>query len=184
MRKYIIRLFIFLAIIISYIFTCTLLCKNVKTDNLYKVNDNKNRILSNVYSSNNDENEYYAKVNIPKINLSRYLYPIDSSLNTVDKNVEILKGSSMPDINSGNLILAAHNGLGSVAYFHNLHKLEIGDEVLVSYNKIDYRYVVSDIYDVLKTGKVKIKRDKSQTTITMITCLGNDRQLVVIGYLR
>ena len=52
------------------------------------------------------------------------------------------------------------------------------------YNPIVYVKKQETIYDVLKTGKVAIKRDKNQQTITLITCQGSDRQLVVIGYLK
>ena len=101
----------------------------------------------------------------------------------MEKNIQILKESNMPDETNGNFILAAHSGFSSIAYFHNLDKLNIGDEVTVNYLNNDYKYIISDKYDVLKTGKVSIKRDKSRSTITMITCKGEDKQLVVIGYL-
>ena len=128
-------------------------------------------------------NDYMGIIYIPKISLKRYLYGLDSKKNNVDKNIEVLKNSDMPSVKGGNLILAGHNGNTSVGHFKNLHKLVINDEIIIYYNNIKYVYKVSKIYDVLKTGTVAIKRDKSQNTVTLITCLGNDRQLVVIGYL-
>ena len=128
--------------------------------------------------------DYLGIIEIPKINLQKRLYDINSYQNDVNKNIEILDSSDMPNVLGGNLILAAHNGNTSVGYFRNLHKLKLGDEVNISYNDVNYTYEITKIYDVLKTGKVNIKRDKSKTTITLITCLGNDRQLVVIGYLK
>ncbi len=128
--------------------------------------------------------DYLGIIEIPKINLQKRLYDINSYQNDVNKNIEILDSSDMPNVLGGNLILAAHNGNTSVGYFRNLHKLKLGDEVNISYNDVNYTYEITKIYDVLKTGKVNIKRDKSKTTITLITCLGSDRQLVVIGYLK
>lgn len=128
--------------------------------------------------------EEIGLIEIPKIELRRYLYDMSSDLNDVDKNIEILKSSNMPDEDNGNLILAGHNGNTSVGYFRSLHKLSLNDLVIIEYKGKRYIYVVSDIYDVLKTGKVAIRRDKSKRTITLITCLGMDRQLVVIGYLK
>lgn len=130
------------------------------------------------------DDEKIGMIEIPKINLKRYLYDIDSYQNDVDKNIEILKSSDMPDIDNGNLILAGHNGNSSVGHFRNLYKLSLGDEIIINYGGKSYNYEVSKIYDVLKTGKVAIKRDKNQQTITLITCQGSDRQLVVIGYLK
>ena len=139
----------------------------------------KTKKVKNVRSDN-----YLGIIEIPKINLQKRLYDINSYQNDVNKNIEILDSSDMPNVLGGNLILAAHNGNTSVGYFRNLHKLKLGDEVNISYNDVNYTYEITKIYDVLKTGKVNIKRDKSKTTITLITCLGNDRQLVVIGYLK
>lgn len=128
--------------------------------------------------------DYLGIVKIPKINLQKKLYDIQSDLNDVDKNIEIIEGSSMPNIENSNLILAAHNGNTSLGYFRNLNQLTIGDEVIINYKGEKYVYEVSKIYDVLKTGRVAIKRDKGKKSITLITCLGSDRQLVVIGYLK
>ena len=130
------------------------------------------------------EDDYLGIISIPKIGLRKKLYDIGSYRNDVDRNIEVLDSSKMPDVMGGNFILAAHNGNTSLGYFRDLHKLKVGDEVTIDYKNKNYVYEVSKIYDVLKTGEVAIKRDKSQSTITLITCLGNDRQLVVIGYLR
>lgn len=128
--------------------------------------------------------EKLGVIEIPKINLKRYLYKVDAYQNNVDKNIEVLKSSDMPDVKEGNLILAGHNGNTSVGHFRNLHKLSLADDIIVNYKGKSYNYEVSKIYDVLKTGTVVIKRDKNKNTITLITCLGSDRQLVVIGYLK
>lgn len=128
--------------------------------------------------------EKLGVIEIPKINLKRYLYKVDAYQNNVDKNIEVLKSSDMPDVKDGNLILAGHNGNTSAGHFRNLHKLSLGDDIIVNYKGKSYNYEVSKIYDVLKIGTVAIKRDKKKNTITLITCLGSDRQLVVIGYLK
>ena len=149
--------------------------------------NNQKEVLNNVEDLKvvkSISDDYLGIVRIPKINLQKKLYDIQSDLNDVDKNIEIIEGSSMPNVENGNLILAAHNGNTSLGYFRNLHQLIIGDEVIINYKGKEYVYEVSKIYDVLKTGRVGIKRDRSKQTITLITCLGSDRQLVVIGYLK
>ena len=148
----------------------------------YKNNKEKKQIVGNTLKVDTS-NDYLAIIEIPKISLRRYLYNINSKENDVDKNIEVLKDSDMPNIQGGNLILAGHNGNTAVGHFRNLHKLVLNDEIIIYYNNSKYVYKISKIYDVLKTGSVAIKRDKSKSTITLITCLGNDRQLVVIGYL-
>ena len=151
-----------------------------KENEKQKNEENKEKALK----VNQTENNYLGIIDIPKIHLKRYLYKVNSSQNNVNKNIEVLKSSDMPNVKGGNLILAAHNGNSSVGHFRNLHQLSLGDQVIISYENLNYTYEISKIYDVLKTGKVAIKRDKNKTSITLITCLGSDRQLVVIGYLK
>lgn len=156
-------------------------CENVSS---VKIDEevNSNNILTT--EVNNVTSKYIAVLDIPKIFLKRYLYPIDSSLNNVDYNVEILSSSQMPDVTSGNLILAAHSGSSVIAHFHDLNQVDIGDEILVYYNNNVYNYIVEKKYTVPKTGEVAIKRNREKTTITLITCYGDNEQLVVIGYLK
>lgn len=159
---------------------------NVSNDKSNEEIEEKKEVKSNegavVNKSYDDES--LGILEISKIHLRKKLYEIGSYQNNVNRNIEVLKGSSMPNVLNGNLILAGHNGNTKVGYFRDLHKLILGDEVSVYYDNLNYRYVISKIYDVPKTGSVAIKRDKDKSTITLITCLGADRQLVVIGYLK
>lgn len=128
--------------------------------------------------------EYLMVLEIPKINLKKGLNNINSKYNNVSYNIQILKESSMPDVEIGNLILAGHNGSSSVSFFRNLEKLKKDNDVFIYYNGFKYRYKIDKFYDVNKTGKVSIKRE-SKTSITLITCKKgtNDKQVVYIGYL-
>lgn len=127
--------------------------------------------------------DYIAILEIPKINLKRGLSQ-DKYYNNVNRNVEILKGSTMPNISKGNFILAGHSGSGRVAYFRNLNKLTIGDISYIYYGGIKYTYKVNNIYDIEKTGTATITRDLNKTTLTMITCRHNtNKQIVIISEL-
>ena len=127
--------------------------------------------------------DYIAVLEIPKINLKRGLSQ-DKYYNNVNRNVEILKGSAMPNISKGNFILAGHSGSGRVAYFRNLNKLTIGDISYIYYGGIKYTYKVNNIYDIEKTGTATITRDLNKTTLTMITCRHNtNKQIVIISEL-
>lgn len=177
------RIILLLVIIFGYVFFINLCYDGKVTKESFNDNGKKNIVASDYKEDFNEVKEdILGFIIIPKINIKRNLYPLDSSLNNVDKNIEVLKGSSMPDVSGGNFILAAHNGESPIAYFHDLDKLENGDEVTIGYGDIEYRYVISNKYEVQKTGKVEIKRDKNKKTITLITCKGENEQLVVIGY--
>jgi len=127
---------------------------------------------------------YIAVLKIPKINLERGLVDPSSYLNNVNYNLEWVDGSSMPDEINGNVIIAGHSGSARISYFRKLDKLVIGDDILLIYNKKEYKYKVVDIYDIEKTGKAEIVKKKNTTTITLITCRhGTNKQIVVIAEL-
>lgn len=121
-----------------------------------------------------DIESYIGYLEIPKIKFRRGFYNIDSKLNTVEANIEIIKGSEMPDVTNGNLIIAGHSGTGWKAFFKDLYKLEVGDEAVVTYAGINYKYKIANIYKEKNTGTVSIKRNYDKTTLTLITCTKDD----------
>ena len=121
-----------------------------------------------------DIESYIGYLEIPKIKFRRGFYNIDSKLNTVEANIEIIKGSEMPDATNGNLIIAGHSGTGWKAFFKDLYKLEVGDEAIVTYAGINYKYKITNIYKEKNTGTVSIKRNYDKTTLTLITCTKDD----------
>ena len=131
------------------------------------------------------EESYLMILKIPKINLKKGLYNIDSKYNSVNYNIEILKESDMPNIENGHLILAGHNGNSSVSYFDKLNKLEKNYVVNVFYNNIKYTYKIDNIYEIDKNGTANIKQNKKTTIIALITCkkYSDDKQIVFIGNL-
>ena len=121
-----------------------------------------------------DIESYIGYLEIPKIKFRRGFYNITSKLNTVEANIEIIKGSDMPDVTNGNLIIAGHSGTGWKAFFKNLYKLEVGDEAIVTYAGINYKYKITKIYKQKNTGTVSIKRNYDKSTLTLITCTKDD----------
>ena len=121
-----------------------------------------------------DIESYIGYLEIPKIKFRRGFYNIDSGLNTVEANIEIIKGSEMPNVTNGNLIIAGHSGTGWKAFFKDLYKLEVGDEAIVTYAGVNYKYKITNIYKEKNTGTVSIKRNYDKTTLTLITCTKDD----------
>lgn len=130
---------------------------------------------------NTSQLDYIAVLKIPSIGLEKGLVSKDSYYNNVNKNIKILDESDMPDKEKGNVILAAHSGNGSTAFFKNLNKLEKDSIVSVFYNGYEYKYKMVNTYDVEKTGTVEIVRNSEKNTLTLITCRHNtNKQIVVI----
>ena len=127
------------------------------------------------------EVNYIAVIKIPKIGLEKGLASKDSYWNNVNRNIQILTESDMPDKEKGNVILAGHSGNSSVSYFRKLNKLENNDEVIISYNGKDYVYRMVNSYEIEKNGYAHILRNAEKTTLTLITCKHNtNKQLIVI----
>ena len=124
-----------------------------------------------------DNNNYLI---IEKIKLKLPFYNINNENNTIEKNIEILKESIMPDKKNSIVIIAAHSGEGKIAYFNNLIDLEINDEITLYYNNKYYKYNIIDIYEENKYGYIDV--DKTiQDQLVLTTChpLKKNKQLVI-----
>ena len=106
---------------------------------------------------------------IDKIKLNEELYDINSSNNTVDKHVSIMKESTYPDNSDSLMIIAAHSGRGKVAYFEKLDRLKINDQVKLIYKNKTYTYIVKDIWEEKKDGFINFNRESTKQLI-LTTC--------------
>ena len=142
---------------------------------------------SESFTSQNIDNSsnYIAILEIPKINLRKGLYSINNMNNNVNRNIQIIEESNMPDVENGNFILASHSGTGRTAYFNDLPKLDINDLVYIYYNNIKYTYQIYDKYNVDKDGTIEVSRIKNKRMITLTTCnqIDKSKQVVVLGEL-
>lgn len=123
---------------------------------------------------------YIGVLEIPKINIKRGFLNIKDKGNNVNKNLQVIKGSDMPNVKNGNLIIAAHSGNSYISYFKNLHKLSNDDVAYVYFNNIKYTYKVAGKYDAEKSGKVTIHRDNKKNTLTLITCSQTDKTKQIV----
>ena len=121
-----------------------------------------------------DYSKYTGVLEIPKIGLKRGFYNVGNRYNNIEYNVTMVSGSNLPDVVNGNLILMAHSGDAYISYFAYLYRLNFGDMAYVTYAGRKYQYKIVNIYEVPKNGIVTIRRNKSRTTLTMITCTKNN----------
>ena len=133
--------------------------------------------LENTQQINND---LLATISISKINLyDKPIYKPHSSKNNIEKNITILKESIMPEQEESIIFLMAHSGIGSTAYFKNLHKLEINDKIDLNYNKTIYTYKIIKIYEVEKNGYLEIKK-KNTKELILTTCSNEETKQLII----
>ena len=159
-----VKIIITLLIIIS-ILKIFLSGKTTYINSLFKGYNTSN---INVEIKNND---YYMVIEIPDINLKKYIYDINDIRNNINLNVELLYQTDM-------LILVSHSGNGDNAYFKNLKYLEIGNIINIYFDNKKDVYIVSKIYSIKKTKDFGIS-EKFKNKLILITCLNKDHYLVV-----
>ena len=73
--------------------------------------ENETSSLASSFSNKNEKSnsqsneDFIAVLEIPKIDLKKGIYSINSKNNNVDKNIMLLNESDMPDVINGNFIL-------------------------------------------------------------------------------
>ena len=144
-----------------------------------EIKENKENMAS--IKESEVKNNYFAILEIPKINLKQELFPINSSQNNVNKHLYVHKESIFPQENNSNVIIAGHSGSSKIAYFKNLYQVTIGDLIYLYYNNKLYTYEVKEIEYQNKTGTLYIKKDYDNE-LTLITCTKNDDTHQTIYY--
>lgn len=144
-------------------------------------------ISSNISDTSSDENQerqeiyhYIGVLEIPKIKFQRGFFSIDDKNNDIEKNIQVMDYSDMPNIKNGNLVISGHTGNSRVGFFTKLSQLDIGDLANVYYDGIKYVYQLENRYERQKTGKIEIIKDDDQTCLTLITCDINDNTKQVV----
>ncbi len=121
-----------------------------------------------------EEKELFT-LEIPKIKLKQNVYNKNSILNDIEKNVIIMKESNLPDEENGIVIIGAHSGYGKYAYFKNLNKIDINDEIIIHYNNKDYIYKVIEYHLDSKDGSISINNFNKKNKLFLYTCNPNDK---------
>lgn len=126
--------------------------------------------------------EYYgydvcAKLVIPKIDLETYIL---TNYSTNALNVSVTKFWGANPNETGNFCVAGHNFVNK-NMFRNLRKLEIGDTLSVSDNKVGK--VEYEIYQIEKVYPKDVRcldQNTENKEITLITCTNNSEQRIIV----
>ena len=165
----------------AFVFSILTLFGSYCTYNAALVAKNAELKNINITEEITKEDKEIMTIKISKLNIENKIYNFDSSLNDIDKNAIILKGSSMPDKN-GVLLIGAHSGTGRLAYFKNLNKIKINDVVEIKYKNKIYKYKVVEKYLDKKDGSINFNNSNNSKKLILYTCNPNDKNnfLVVI----
>lgn len=129
------------------------------------------------------EEKEIATLTIKKINLQQKLYPKNSEQNTVEKNLAFLEESDLPDQDNGIVMIAGHSGVGKLAYFKELDKVQPLDKIELLYNKKNYSYIITQYLIQPKDGTINFNVNKEKAYLILTTCMPNipNQQLVIIA---
>ena len=135
----------------------------------------------NLFGCNSYEyNEKFkdSNISIDKIGLDmKYdILSIEEDVN----GVVMFEECGRPDIGKSNTVIGAHSGRARNAYFNEIHKLEVGDEIKVTYNDIEYVYIVEEVKEVNDT-EVEVLEDKGKSMLTLLTCkIGDSSKRIIV----
>lgn len=167
----------------SFLFLCLILCSFEKIETKIIEQENQKQI-QNYFSDNTSttvtKEQYLGILEIPKISLERGFYSYSSNNNTVEKNIQVISQSCLPD-ESCDFILASHSGTSNISFFKHLDQLEENDTAFLYYNNQKYSYQLVDIEQVPKNGTIQIVR-VNKPRLILTTCNKSDDNLQDIYY--
>ena len=119
---------------------------------------------------NKEKSIYEGTIYIPKFSYKSIIKKDESALND---NLVFMTNFS-DEIGDSKIVLAGHN---NKYVFNKIYYLEVGDEIILSDNSKDYRYVVNkkryikvDDYDSLN----------NKDSLTLITCTNNNQERYIV----
>ena len=160
------------SIIFLTIFLIVIICLVAFNDENYVSISSSNTAQYDKYN----KNEYIGYLIIPNIDMNLGFYDYDNPLNDVEKNIEFIN-TNVADT----YLIAAHSGIGKKAYFNDLAKLKINDDIYLElYNK-KMHYKVIDITRTLKNGEIYINNQKGFLYLTTCDQTIKGYQLTIIA---
>ncbi len=69
--------------------------------------------------------------------------------------------------------MAAHNRGYNINYFERLKELEIGDEIIYTYNGKSLKYIVK-LKTIIKDTQIEVLENTKDNILTLITCVENE----------
>jgi sortase A len=134
--------------------------------------DSSSNNLNNNLSKNDNGNKYF--LSIPKLKIKDATVIIGSS--DLKKSLIQYPQTALPG-QIGNTVIFGHSVLPQffnpksyVSIFATLHTLKIGDEISINYDGSQYKYLVSEMYEVKANDFSVLEQRFDDKVITLITC--------------
>lgn len=135
---------------------------------LFNSKKEEQEVIDATYNLSNSYDEIKCQniLIIPKINLNKCM-----NINDVSKDIAIL-------YDSNTIVLASHSGNAHNAYFKNLYKLKVNDEVIFYHQNLKSKYKVREIKTKLKSEQLTFENKENQLILVTCSYKSRDEQLV------
>lgn len=117
----------------------------------------------------------YYNLSIPKLDIKDV--PVEINGTDLKKNAIQYAGTATPG-NYGNTVIFGHSTLPQlykpgdpISIFNPLPKIKKGDEVVINYDGVVYRYIVRETTEVLPTQIEVLAQRFDKFELTLITCV-------------
>ena len=120
-------------------------------------------------------------ISLPSINMELPIYLGANNENMKKGAVHLTQTSYPIGGNNTNCVIAAHRGT-SLVMFRNIHKIAIGDEIIITNFKevLKYRAAKIEIIDPTDAHKLLIEQDRDMLTLFTCNPLGHNYQRYVL----
>ncbi len=121
---------------------------------------------------NNSQSAYY--LSIPKLNIKDAVVIMGSM--DLKKSLIQYPQTALPG-QLGNTVVFGHSVLPQffspknyLTIFSTLYKLKQGDEIILNYDRLEYKYVVEEMFEVKPTNLSVLEQKFDNKYLTLITC--------------
>jgi len=120
----------------------------------------------------NSQSTYY--LSIPKLNIKDAVVTLGSM--DLKKSLIQYPQTALPG-QLGNTVVFGHSVLPQffspknyLTIFSTLYKLKQGDEIVLNYDRMEYKYVVEEMFEIKPTNLSVLEQRFDDKTLTLITC--------------
>lgn len=136
------------------------------------------KIENNQVSSEINSGDEIGIIEIESVNLKNVI--VQSTANEYLKyHVCHFEESVMPG-EDGNFALAGHSSYMYNQVFNNLHKVNIGDEIVIKTVDNKFTYRITEVFDVEAEDTYVLDQDTSKKEITLVTCTNGGKQRFIV----
>ena len=148
--------------------------KSALTDEVYDYTKASNWFVGADKSQFENDGVSYYNITIPRLKIENATVAIGGD----DLSVHLIQypGTALPG-KRGNAVIFGHSTLPSffnpdnyISIFSTLPILDKGDEIMVYYDGVEYRYRVETLFEVRPTDVQVLEQNISDSFLTLVTC--------------